>query len=256
MNEAILDAVPAQTPEKPIRPFPGIWTSILWVVLFFAINFTVSVVALIVAAITHSPSAADVASFLQLVSDIKFIAIPTIWGLFTSSVLTLGALWLLLRKKERYAALQLDRWSQIGIGKTLIYAVLIVGAGMIFGELYSRYIIPDIKIQEQMRQIFNALPKTPLYAAVLFLSATILAPVLEEIIFRGFLQTSITRLAGPLSGILIAAAVFAAMHFDFYAFPVLFALGAGFGWLYQLTGSLRVNIILHILNNLAAILFT
>jgi membrane protease YdiL (CAAX protease family) len=43
---------------------------------------------------------------------------------------------------------------------------------------------------------------------------------------------------------------------DYHAFPALMAMGAVFGILYHKTGSLRVNIVAHMINNGAALLLT
>ncbi len=80
-----------------------------------------------------------------------------------------------------------------------------------------------------------------------------MAPLTEELLFRGLLQKSLANRMPQYAAILIAAAIFGAIHLDFYAFPALFVMGAVFGYLYYRTGSLRVNILLHMLNNGAAL---
>ena len=50
--------------------------------------------------------------------------------------------------------------------------------------------------------------------------------------------------------------IFGAVHMDYYAMPVLAMMGVVFGVLYHLTGSLRVTILAHVINNAAALTLT
>ena len=46
----------------------------------------------------------------------------------------------------------------------------------------------------------------------MMLTTVVVAPILEEILFRGILQESLTRKYGPWRGILIASAIFGIVH--------------------------------------------
>ncbi|MEP7350663.1 MAG: CPBP family intramembrane glutamic endopeptidase [Sphingorhabdus sp.] len=244
-------------PEPPIstkasRPFPGLWPSIGWVILFFALQILVSGVTFVIAmAIDKSGR-----GFAELSADLTFVALPTIWGLALASLTMLGLLWLYLRKDGRVAAIKLDRWSQISLGKTVGLAALAIGAGIAFNHGYATYVIPDIKVQEMLRQLFAAIPDTAANYALLFTVIAIIAPILEELLFRGLLQNSLANRLPVWAAILIASMVFGAAHLDFAAFPPLMAMGIAFGYLYHRTGSLRVNIAMHVVNNAAAMLLT
>ena len=89
----------------------------------------------------------------------------------------------------------------------------------------------------------------------LILSAVLLAPVLEEILFRGLLQTSLLH-SGVVGGrwgvILIASALFALIHAgiaDPQALPTLFVLAVGLGYAYERSGSLWAPIGIHAIFN-------
>ncbi|EON78852.1 abortive infection protein family [Lunatimonas lonarensis] len=78
----------------------------------------------------------------------------------------------------------------------------------------------------------------------------IMAGVGEEYLFRGIMQPKISQYTGNLHlGIWITAAVFSAIHFQFYGFVPRLMLGALFGYLYVYSGSLVYPIIAHVLNN-------
>jgi len=79
---------------------------------------------------------------------------------------------------------------------------------------------------------------------------TTLAPVFEEIVFRGFLQPLLVRSLGAAPGILLAAVPFGLLHLQEYGFSwrhgLLISLaGAAFGWMRQRSGSTRAAALMH-----------
>lgn len=81
-----------------------------------------------------------------------------------------------------------------------------------------------------------------------------LAPVAEELLFRGFLQPVVMRFAGVFPGILITAVLFGAMHSQQYAMQWQLILGVstvGFvlGVVRHLSGSTKASTIVHIAYN-------
>jgi membrane protease YdiL (CAAX protease family) len=246
IDTAKTNAAPAQ------KHFPTIWPSIGWVVLFFALQFAVSIGALLLVL----DFSKGVEGAVAQIGDLKLIALPTVWALVVSNLLTLGLLWLYLKKPERQSAIGLDRWSNHSAVMTLGIAVVLIGAGLAFNYCYETYVFPDVKLQEQIRLLFAAIPKTVFNTSLIFLAGAILAPIVEEVLFRGLLQKSLSYRLPIWVAIGISALVFGAMHMDLYAFPVLAMMGAIFGLLYHLTGSLRVTILAHLINNSAALLLT
>ncbi len=77
----------------------------------------------------------------------------------------------------------------------------------------------------------------------------ILAPVVEEIIFRGLLFGALVQRLGVLASALITAVIFGAVHGDPVLFPTLAGLGFVGALAYAATGNLWVPIALHSLNN-------
>lgn len=89
---------------------------------------------------------------------------------------------------------------------------------------------------------------------LLIISAVIAAPLIEELVFRGVLQTSLMRLlkGQRWPAMVITALVFSAIHA--WAVPThglvpLFVLGLVFGYLYERTGSLITPILAHAVFN-------
>ncbi len=82
----------------------------------------------------------------------------------------------------------------------------------------------------------------------LFIIAMIPA-VGEEMTFRGVLQQSLTRKMNPHTAIILSAAIFSFIHFQFYGFLPRMFLGILLGYMFYITGSLWTSILMHFLNN-------
>lgn len=93
----------------------------------------------------------------------------------------------------------------------------------------------------------------------LIISAVILAPLTEELLFRGVFQTSLLRLfnGARWPALLIAATGFSLLHWSvitsWHALVPLFVLGIVWGYLYERTGSLLAPILAHAVFNAANI---
>ncbi|MEZ0483490.1 CPBP family intramembrane glutamic endopeptidase [Fibrella aquatica] len=72
----------------------------------------------------------------------------------------------------------------------------------------------------------------------------------EEVLFRGVLQRKFIVWTGNIHvGIWLAAALFSAIHLQFYGFVPRMLLGALFGYLYIWSGNLWAPILAHFVNN-------
>jgi membrane protease YdiL (CAAX protease family) len=251
MNEiAPTNEQPDTNPEEtPARPFPGFIASCIWIIAFFGLQIIGAVIAVFAVVVAKMVSGANPGE-LSAQPPLEMIGgIPLIWSLVGSSSLTLFLLWLYLRKNDRMGSIGLSQWSKLGLKTTIFMAVLLCGAVMGFNYLYETYAIPGVELQTDLRMLFDSIPVTFANRTLLFLTIAILAPTVEELLFRGLLQNSLVPKMPIAAAIGISSAVFAAMHLDLYAFPALFAMGAVFGYIYYRTGSLRVNILLHMINN-------
>lgn len=85
------------------------------------------------------------------------------------------------------------------------------------------------------------------------IAGVIVAPIAEEIIFRGMITKLLLEEYRPTKAILISALIFGIIHFNPAQIPVAIVLGVLFGWLYYKTGSIIPGIILHFINNAVAV---
>lgn len=86
--------------------------------------------------------------------------------------------------------------------------------------------------------------------AMLLCQAVVLAPIVEEFMFRAVLFRGLQGQVRTRWAMVGSAAVFAALHPQLPAgFPVLFVLACGFGLLYLRSGNLLASVLAHALNN-------
>ncbi len=94
---------------------------------------------------------------------------------------------------------------------------------------------------------------------LVFLSLVVLvAPLVEEIVFRGMLLSRMRRSMGAWPAILLSGAVFAAVHLidpnAVFAVPGLFLIGSALAWMALRTGELSLPIFVHAGVNLSGAL--
>lgn len=92
---------------------------------------------------------------------------------------------------------------------------------------------------------------------VISLLAVLIAPVMEEIIFRGFVQTTLYQYTHPASNILLTALLFSSLHSyyygDWFALTYVTILGIILGMVRHFTQSIIPCIIGHTLINVMAV---
>lgn len=88
---------------------------------------------------------------------------------------------------------------------------------------------------------------------LLVLVVAVGAPLVEELVYRGLLQGAFVRCLGPLGGLVLAAGLFAAIHFRPVEYPGLFVVGLVFGLCLWRTGRLGMSIFAHVGFNAAGL---
>jgi membrane protease YdiL (CAAX protease family) len=96
----------------------------------------------------------------------------------------------------------------------------------------------------------------PVLEALVILSGVVLAPLVEELLFRGVLYQALRRSMPVGSAALISAVVFAAMHFNLLLFVPLALMGVVLALVYERSGSLLPTILVHACNNGIILLFS
>lgn len=116
----------------------------------------------------------------------------------------------------------------------------------------TRWILPDLPEHEMLTQIRI---QPVVWKVVIAFSAIIGAPLAEEVLFRGLLQSCLRKYMDVWPAILVSSVIFAVIHFSVpdSVLPLIL-LSLGLGWLYESTGRLVAPILLHALFNTMSIL--
>jgi len=97
--------------------------------------------------------------------------------------------------------------------------------------------------------------KAPAMAFIaMLLLAGVLAPIVEELVFRAGLYRFLRGKMSKNAAIVCSSAIFALMHGNVLAFPTLMLVGITLCLAYESTGSIKVPILFHAIFNLNSIL--
>jgi membrane protease YdiL (CAAX protease family) len=92
--------------------------------------------------------------------------------------------------------------------------------------------------------------------AVLLLAIVVSAPLFEEVIFRGYLWSAISRAAPQWVALVLTTVLFAMYHVDPVHIVALLPTALFLGWLRLMSGSLWPSIVAHFVNNAVAAVTT
>ena len=117
---------------------------------------------------------------------------------------------------------------------------------------YLTTLIPTTGILEDLYHDFEQNFSIMLdYKIAGFITVCVLAPIFEEILFRGIiLKGMLNHKVSPIYAIMISGLIFGLAHLNPWQFVGAGLLGAIFGYVYYRTKSLILPIILHACNNI------
>lgn len=87
-----------------------------------------------------------------------------------------------------------------------------------------------------------------------FMKVAVVAPVVEELIFRGLILKGFRRNYNAFTAVFMSALLFALFHLNPWQFPATFLLGLLLGWIMIRTNNIILSIIGHSINNFLVLL--
>ena len=137
-----------------------------------------------------------------------------------------------------------------GFRMALIVSVATLALGFVTDSLNA--IMPETPewFENAMSQIMDA----PVW--ITLISVSIFAPLFEEWLCRGVILRGLLQKTHPVSAILVSAVFFAMLHMNPWQALPAFILGALFGYIYYKTGSLKLTMLMHCVNNTFAVVFS
>jgi uncharacterized protein len=244
---------PAIDPAAQSLPLPpwGFIGTVLWGVLAFVVWFvaqTAVVIGLLAWQEATAPGSADVQKLMTdafALAAVTVVASPAWIG-----VAAIAAHWRRWRARD-YMALVVPRRRELIF--SIACLVVVLAAFDLFTYALGREVIPRFMIDAYLSA------RTPVAVALLFAAIVIVAPICEEVAFRGFLFRGLAdSWVGVAGAITLTAAGWALMHvqYDWFVICQIFLLGVLFGWLRWASGSTLLTIVLHMIANFTAFMQT
>ena len=133
-----------------------------------------------------------------------------------------------------------------GIVIALTVSLATIAAAFVTEPVAS--LLPDMPaaLEEQLKLLTNG----PLWSSLI--SVSIFAPLFEEWLCRGLILRGLMSRMHPAGAICISAAFFAILHMNPWQAIPAFILGLLFGYVYYRTGSLKLTMLMHCVNNTMA----
>ena len=135
-------------------------------------------------------------------------------------------------------------WTDIGLAPVGLIASLILAAGLT--AIFS--LIPWFNATEAQDTGFSIMMSGG-ERVVAFVILVVVAPVVEELIFRGWLYGKLRARAGVAISTLITSLLFGVMHFQWNVGVTVFALSVVLCALREITGTIYAGILTHMLKN-------
>lgn len=107
---------------------------------------------------------------------------------------------------------------------------------------------------EAIKTAMEGLTGGPLWVALL--STAVFAPFFEEWLCRGMILRGLLQKTSPATAIIVSAVFFALIHLNPWQAIPAFLLGCLFGLVYYKTGSLKLTMLMHCVNNTFSVILS
>jgi membrane protease YdiL (CAAX protease family) len=243
-------------PELTATPIPGDDPGrVPWGVREILLAIAVVVGGVILASIPIFLLADWVAGDKKLDEDPNALAIQLAASAFFQFAALSAAWWFSIRKfRLNWSALGLRRpirgmpWLPFSLAAAGLLVVGVYGA-----VLSAAGIDPDTDLPDAVFE--SALP-----LGIVIVLTVAVAPVVEEVFFRGFVFSGLMRRWGPMWGVVASSSLWGAAHLGnsgyLYVVPPIVMIGVMFAWGYHYSKSILPSIGAHFLFNLLQVIGT
>jgi hypothetical protein len=262
LEGSFMDSLDPQSPAAlasavPVSGTPRVWKfwgTAFWGLVVFAAMF-LGQIAVVAWFVLRQDGPIDSDTFGAAVSVVVSHGLTIALSVITGLPAVLAALWGAIRIKRMrfsdYLALRPFSWSDLLIGVAALI-VLVMG-----WDALSRITGREVEPGFMGDVLKSARDDGALW--LLVLSFCVAAPVTEEFFARGFLYRGWSEsFLRPLGAIVLSSLVWTGLHlqYDWYFLGEVFSIGLLLGYIRYRSNSTWLTIILHGLNNLAAVVQT
>lgn len=139
------------------------------------------------------------------------------------------------------------RWYAAALGAAAV--------GWLFSAAFATALTAlGVRLPREDVAVFRLLPGGPVGIGFTLLLLVVVAPFVEEVIYRGVLLSALSDRWGAVAGLAVSTLVFSAVHVSLGGLVPLLVAGALFGLLFIKSRSLRVAIVAHSAYNALGVL--
>jgi uncharacterized protein len=143
--------------------------------------------------------------------------------------------------------------DRMPVGRSLLLgiALLLSALPMVFAVDYIASALLKVNTSTDTQEVIRIFENSSTVAqrVPIILLAVVIAPVAEELAFRGYLYGVIKRYFGAVPALVLSGILFALIHLNLPSFFPLLVLASVFALAYELSGSLLVPMTMHALFN-------
>lgn len=229
--------------DQPKRPFN--WRMVIALPAWVLASFIAAQV--ILAAVLWILNVAGV-SLVSLASETVLQTILSTLVYLLAFAITFGVPYIVKQREVSLKTLGIDRlpsWSDIGLAPLGFIAYGLLTALLLY--IATTYFVgfPATQVQEVGFQSLNGRNEMLLAFATL----VVIAPIAEEILFRGYLYGKLRKYSSIIPSIVITSVLFGAVHMQWNVGLDTFALSVVMCCLREITGSVWAGVLLHMIKN-------
>ena len=197
--------------------------------------------------IIQSISILAIVLVIARVVEVEYTGVPLLVGMLLVQLALPLTVWIfaVLRRKVRWSTLGFWRkpaWRDVGWGVVVLIAEIAV-------QVIYYVVLETAGVDTEDLSPTPFVEAGSEYLIGLAILAIVVAPVAEELFFRGFVFGGLAGRWGPWWAAGVSALLFMALHIEPLSFPPLFVLGLLLAWLYHRTRALWAPILVHFANN-------
>ena len=135
-----------------------------------------------------------------------------------------------------------------GLSMALIVSAMALAAAFAFEPISM--LLPEMS--ETMKAAMEMLLDGPVW--ITLISVSVFAPFFEEWLCRGIILRGLLKRVKPAWAIVISAAIFGLIHGNLWQAIPAFIIGLILGYVYYRTGSLKLTMLMHCVNNTLSVI--
>lgn len=218
---------------------PG-FTDMIWLLIFFLVGLLLGGILIVVLQVLTSTD------FVMTYGTMITYPLQFIPMMLYASVAS--------RRNQGFEKeIPLDRCSfggRKGWSMALMVSVMMIAAAFVIEPVSM--LLPEMS--EAVKKTMEMLLNGPVW--IVLISVSVFAPIFEEWLCRGIILRGLLKKVSPAWAIIISSLIFGLIHMNLWQAIPAFLIGVLLGYVYYKTGSLKLTMLMHCVNNTLSVILT